>query len=241
MRPAHPTDRGRGDVTPPAHDPHRPPRRPRTEPVRPVARPIGMVLKTAVRRAVSGMALAAALALPATACGGGSGPGGVDAVPGSTLTSVPASASLPAPPATSASAAPSATPSGSPAAGGGTAADRVVYFSAAPRGPADGHQVLHDRAEVDRYAAAFAAQDPQAEARIVAAGRSTDFTRRLLVGWTTTTGCSAATGAALAVSGNRLELRVSQPEPPPECLVAFRMSVVFQVARERIPAQPVFG
>jgi hypothetical protein len=178
-----------------------------------------MVLTTAVRRAVPATVLAASLAMLGGGCGGRSASDGVPAsVPVATVSSV------------------------SPEPGGSApTADRVVYFSATPRGRADGHQVLHDQAEVVRYAAAFSAQDPQAQAQIVAAGRSTDFTRQVLVGWTATTGCSMATAAALAVSGDRLELRVSQPEPPPECFVAYRVSVVFQVARERMPARPVFG
>ncbi|WP_327291037.1 hypothetical protein [Streptomyces sp. NBC_01198] len=179
------------------------------------------MLTTTVRRAVPAVVLAASLAVPAAGCGGKSGAGGPDDAPGQAPGSVTASRSA--------------------GQTGGTAPDRVVYFSAAPKGPPDGHQVLHDRAEADRYAAAFSAGDPQAQARIAAAARSTDFTRQLLVGWTATTGCSAATAAALGVSGDRLDLRVSQPEPPQECLVAFRVSVVFQVAKERIPARPVFG
>lgn len=180
-----------------------------------------MVLTTTVRRTVPAMALAASLAVLGAGCGGRSGSGGAHPVPDSA-------------PGT-------ATASHGSGAGGGTDADRVVFFSAAPKDPADRHQVLHDTGEVARYAAAFAERDPQAQARIVAAGRATDFTRQVLVGWTAATGCSAATTAALAVSGDRLDLHVSQPTPPPECLAAFHVSVVFQVARERIPAQPVFG
>ncbi|SHK95702.1 hypothetical protein SAMN05216499_102175 [Actinacidiphila paucisporea] len=172
-------------------------------------------------RTVPVTVLAVTLAMLGAGCGERSGSGAPDGVPGT----APGSAS----------ASRTAQPSG------GAAVDRVVFFSAAPKGPTDGHQVLHDRAEVERYAAAFGPGDPQARARIVAAGSGTDFGRQVLVGWTATTGCSAATAAALEVSGSRLELRVSQPEPPPECLRAFRVSVVFQVARERIPAQPVFG
>lgn len=196
----------------------------RTEPAGPGDRPIGMVLTT-VRRAVPATVLAAALVMLCAGCGGPSGSGEPDDdVPGSAAGSSPGSA----------------TAARSPGRDGG-AAERVVFFSAAPRGPGDGHQVLHDRAETDRYAAAFAAGDPQAQARIADAGRTTDFTRQVLVGWTATTGCSAATAAALTVSGDRLELHVTQPEPPRECLVAFHVSVVFQVAKERMPAQPVFG
>ncbi|WUH93432.1 hypothetical protein OG900_27190 [Streptomyces sp. NBC_00433] len=209
------------DRRPPDRNTYRPPSGGAAEPVGPGDRPIGMALTMTVRRVVPVALLAVSLAVLGAGCGERSGSGWSDGAPGSSPG--PASASRTAEP------------------GGGAEADRVVFFSAAPKGPTDGHQVLHDRAEVERYAAAFGAQDPQARTRIVAAGRTTDFGRQVLVGWTATTGCSAATAAALSVSGNRLELRVSQPEPPPECLVAFRVSVVFQVARERIPAQPVFG
>lgn len=215
--------------------PYRLPWRGRTEPVRPGARPIGMLLTTSVHRLVPATVLALALAVLGAGCVAGSDSGGHDGAPGSTAGSAsqPGSGAV-SPPG-------SATASRTSGPGDGSAADRVVFFSAAPKGPADGHQVLHDRAEVDRYAAAFAAHDPQGQARIAAAGRTTDFTRQVLLGWTATTGCSAATAAALSVSGNRLELRVSQPEPPPECLLAYRVSVVFQVAKERLPAEPVFG
>ncbi|CAG7625420.1 conserved exported hypothetical protein [Actinacidiphila bryophytorum] len=170
---------------------------------------------TAVGRAVAGTALAAALGGLGAGCAGQSGTGGPDGSPGSGP--------------------------GTAGTGGGAAGDRVVYFSTTPKGPTDDQQVLHDRAEADRYAARFAARDPQAQAQIAAAGRATDFTRQVLVGWTATTGCSAATSAALTVSGDRVALQVSQPKPPPECVMAFRVSVVFRVAKERMPAQPVFG
>lgn len=124
---------------------------------------------------------------------------------------------------------------------GGVAQPQVVYFSAAPRGPLNGHQVLEDRAGAVRYAAAFGERDPRARERIEAAARGTDFGRQVLVGWTAATGCSAATGAALRVSGNRLELRVGQPEPLPECVAPFRVSVVFRVDRELMPERPEFG
>lgn len=193
----------------------------RTEPVRADSRPTGMGLTTAARKAAAGTALAAALGVLGAGCGGQSATDGPDGVPGSEPGAKTASRTA--------------------GTGGGAAADRVVYFSAAPQGPANAHQVLHDRAETDRYAAQFAARDPKAQQQIAAAGRATDFTRQVLVGWTGTTGCSAATSAALTVSGDRLGLQVSQPKPPPECVTAFRVSVVFQVAKERIPAQPVFS
>jgi hypothetical protein len=203
-----------------------------------------MVLTTAVRGGIPATVLAAVVAVLGAGCGGQSAAGEQKGTPGS----APGSATMSGSPTASGSAtvdgsAPSSVTvtTAAPGPGGGTAADRVVFFSAAPKGPANGHQVLHDRAETERYAAAFATRDPQARTRIVAAGRATDFARQVLVGWTAPTGCSAATAAALTVTGDRLDLQVSQPEPPAECVAPFRVSVVFQVARERIPAQPVFG
>lgn len=189
------------------------------EPVRGGVRPIGMVLTTTLRKAVPATVLAALLTVPTAGCGTQSGLGEPDGAPRSTT----------------------AAQSSSPSPSSGTIADRVVYFSSSPGATKDGHQVLHDRAEVSRFAGAFTGLDPQAAARIEAAGRTTDFTRQVLVAWTATTGCSAATAAALTASGDRLELHVSQPKPPPECVAAFHVTVVFQVAKERIPAQPVFG
>lgn len=136
----------------------------------------------------------------------------------------------------------SATVAGRPSASGAaTVADRLAYFSSSVRTTAGVREVLRDPADVKRFADKVAADDPGTAEGIVAAGRGTDFSQRVMVGWTATTGCSAATTATLTVSGHRLQVRVSQPEPPPECLVAFRMTAVFDVPRERIPAQPELG
>ncbi|MGW5355502.1 hypothetical protein ACWERV_33905 [Streptomyces sp. NPDC004031] len=123
--------------------------------------------------------------------------------------------------------------------GDGASVGQVVFFTPAPRGPRNGHEVLGSRADAERYAEAFG--DGQARTRLAAVARSTDFTRQVLVGWTRPTGCSTATAAALLRSGNRLELHVSQPEPAPECVASFRVSVVFQVPRERMPERPEFA
>jgi hypothetical protein len=125
--------------------------------------------------------------------------------------------------------------------GAESVADRVAYFSSSARTAAGAREVLHDRAEVRRFAGKVAADDPEAANAIVSGARGTDFSRRVLVGWTATTGCSAATAATLTVSGNRLQVRVSQPKPPPECVAAFRATAVFEVPRERIPARPDFS
>ncbi|WP_159011720.1 hypothetical protein [Streptomyces sp. NRRL F-5123] len=178
-----------------------------------MARPTGMTVTTTSGRAAAAVVLAAALALVGAGCGTQESSGGQQGTPG------PASTS--------------------PTAGDGTSVGQVVFFSPAPRGPRDGHEVLGSRADAERYAAAFT--DGQARAQLTAVARGTDFTRQVLVGWTRPTGCSTATAAALRVSGNQLELHVSQPEPLPECVVAFRVSVVFQVPREHMPARPEFA
>ena len=145
------------------------------------------------------------------------------------------------PAVTKADAPPSSAPVSPSTSGPTGAADRVAYFSTTARTTAGVHQVLQDKGELQRFAGKIAAADPGAAADIVAGGQDTDFSRRVLVGWTRTSGCSAATAARLTVSGSRLEMRVSQPKPPPECLAAFRMTVVFDVPKERIPARPEFG
>ncbi|NUS13653.1 MAG: hypothetical protein HOY69_19990 [Streptomyces sp.] len=167
------------------------------------------------RGTATAVVLAAALALLGGGCGtqGGSGRGDVP---------------------------PTATGS-SRGSGDEASVGKVVYFDAAPRGWGGGKKVLGDRAAAERYAAAFAEDDPQAGARIASVVRGTDFTRQVLVGWTAATGCSTATAAALHVSGNRLELHVSQPKPPPECVRSYLVSVLFQVPRERMPAHPEFA
>jgi hypothetical protein len=101
--------------------------------------------------------------------------------------------------------------------------------------------VLGDREAALRYAAGFGSAGARARAEVGEAVDGTDFSRQVLVGWTTTTGCSAATEARLVVVGQRLELRVSQPKPAPECLVPVRLSVLFRLPREQMPSHPVFG
>ena len=195
-----------------------------------------MVLTTTLRRAVPAMVLAASLTVVGAGCGTAhSGSGGPDGTPGSTAASRSTS------PGSSPGRSPGPSPSPSSGPSSPTVADRVVFFSSSLRGVPDDHQILRSQADVSRFAGTFTAVDPQAAAQVEAAGRATDFARQVLVGWTATTGCSAATSATLTASGDRLELHVSQPKPPPECVAAFRVTVVFQVAKERIPAQPVFG
>jgi hypothetical protein len=120
-------------------------------------------------------------------------------------------------------------------------ASRVAYFSSSAVTAAGVHEVLRDAGELGGFAQRVASRDPKAAAELTAGGKATDFSREVLVGWTATTGCSAATAATLDMSGERLSLRVSQPDPPPECLRAFSVTVVFAVPKDRIPARPVFG
>jgi hypothetical protein len=186
--------------------------------------------KVTLLRAFTAALLAVSLTTFAAGCGGdrqiGSGPAGssTDGAPPSTTSGPPASGS---------------TSDG--ASGGETIASRVAYFSSAAVTATAVHQVLHDAGELSRFAQQVAATDPRAAAEITGSGKATDFSRQVLVGWTQTTGCSAATSARLTLSGERLMLRVDQPEPPPECLRAFWVTVVFEVPKERIPARPVFG
>ncbi|MBD0735007.1 hypothetical protein BGM09_02240 [Streptomyces sp. CBMA29] len=116
-----------------------------------------------------------------------------------------------------------------------------MYFSSSVRAVAGTHEVLHDRGELDRFATTVAHSDGRTAAEISAGGAATDFGRYVLVGWTESTGCSAATSATLGVAGDSLKLRVEQPTPTAECLTDFRVTVVFEVPKDRIPARPAFG
>lgn len=117
----------------------------------------------------------------------------------------------------------------------------MVYFSVSDRVPLGLREVLRGRAASARFAARVTAVDAQAASAIVAAARATDFSRSVLVVWTAGTGCRHATSAALRVTGDRVHVRVDGPEPPPECVVPDRLTVVFEAPKERLPAQPLFG
>lgn len=172
-----------------------------------------MTVTTTSRRTAAAVALAAVAALVGGGCGTQQGQGDRKDPPG--------------------------TASAFRTTGDGASVGQVVFFTAAPRGPVSGPRVLNSRTDADRYAAALT--DGRARTQLAAAVGGTDFARQVLVGWTRPTGCSTATAAALRVRGNRLELHVSQPEPPPECLAPFLVSVVFRVPREQMPAQPEFA
>jgi len=131
--------------------------------------------------------------------------------------------------------------SGVPSPGSRSGASRVAYFSTTAQVAVGVREVAHDRDELERFARRVAARGPRTAAGIVAAAGATDFRRGVLVGWTATTGCAAARSASLEVAGDRLELRVDRPDAPAECFAAFRLTVVFEVPKERIPVHPVFG
>jgi hypothetical protein len=118
-------------------------------------------------------------------------------------------------------------------------ASRIVYFSVSDT--ANLKEVVRSRAALRTLVDRVAARDARAAAAISAGTRATDFSRSVLVAWSEPTGCSRATSAALEVSGDRLVLRVSQPQPLPECFASDRLTVVFEVPKERVPARPVFG
>lgn len=123
----------------------------------------------------------------------------------------------------------------------GSSAPRTVFLSSSVRVVPPAHEVLRDRAQVERFAARFDARDAPAAAGIRAAGRAADFSRSVLVGWTASTGCGAAASARLEVAGERLSLRVVTPRASQECFAAYRVTAVFEVARERVPAEPAFA
>jgi hypothetical protein len=125
--------------------------------------------------------------------------------------------------------------------GGGADGGRVAYFSVAGPVATAVHEVLRDQAALERFARQAAAGDPATQQAITASGAATDYARDALVGWTATTGCSAAASARLDVTGDRLHLRISRPKAPPECLAPFHVTVVFEVPGKQLPAHPVFG
>jgi len=211
------------------------------------------------RRVVAAAVLAVSAGMAVVACGqegtaddapssvpvrtlpGSHSPAGDPGSPGSgsSPASAPSSASTSAPASAQSSASASASAS-TGADGQAGAASRVVYFSVSDRVPGAVHEVERDRAGLEAFVRRVSAQDARAARAIEAGARATDFSRAVLVAWTQVTGCSAATSAALEVSGDRLGLRVDQPAPPPECFAPHRVTVVFEVPRERMPDRPVF-
>lgn len=205
------------------------------------------MLTVTFRRTVSATLLAASLTTLSVACGEEQSATG--APPASSPSSAGSPGGAGADGRASGAPAPSGTtpsgtaPSGTAPSGatGTTGTSRVVYFSSSARVVAGKHEVLHDRGDVERFAASVAARDPKTAAAVTASADRTDFSSRVLVGWTASTGCSAATSAALRISGNTLTPTADQPIPPPECLTDFRVTAVFEVLRTRMPEHPVFG
>ncbi|MBY8880824.1 hypothetical protein [Actinacidiphila acidipaludis] len=117
----------------------------------------------------------------------------------------------------------------------------MAYFSASDAAPGDLREVVRSRAALQTLVGRVAARDGRAAAAITAGTRTTDFSRSVLVAWVQVTGCSRATSAGLGVVGDRLVLLVNQPKPLPECFAADRVTVVFEVPKERVPAHPVFA
>ncbi|MDF9813348.1 hypothetical protein [Streptomyces sp. SPB162] len=225
---------------------------PRTEPVVESTRPSHMLLMK-LRRAVPVAVLAASLTALSAGCGQdrpATGTPPSDSVGGDHS---PSTSATGAPPSTggSPSAVPPANPSTGPSSGGTSTVpvpagthgieSRVVYLSAGVRRPPTVHSVVASELELSRFPSWFAGSDPTAAREIAERSQTTDFSRNVLVGWVETTGCSQVTGVALLATGDRLTLGVSQPKPPPECLVANQVTVVFEVPRDRMPKQPVFG
>lgn len=191
-----------------------------------------------VSRVARALVAAACLVGLTAGCGGDTTvAGGPPAGPGD---GVPSSAPPGGPVSTAPSAAPSATPTATGSARDSAGA-RVAYFSTALRGPEGLHEVLRDRDGLQRFAEKAAGGDQAVAREISASGAATDFSRMVLVGWTRTTGCGRATSASLVVTGDRMELRVGREEGPAECFAPYQVTVVFEVAKERVPARPVFA
>jgi hypothetical protein len=106
----------------------------------------------------------------------------------------------------------------------------------------DVHTVLDSEADLARFPGYFARSAPEVAQAITAKAAGTDFSRNVLVGWSRSTGCSAATDAALFIgAGQRLFLGVRQPRPLPECFAAHHVVAVFEVPRTRLPDNPQFA
>ncbi|SEN63264.1 hypothetical protein SAMN05216267_1007197 [Actinacidiphila rubida] len=115
-----------------------------------------------------------------------------------------------------------------------------MYFSVSDHVPGGVHEVVRDRAAMGALLDRFGARDADAARAIGAATRAADFSRSVVVVWADVTGCSAATSVVLQVAGDRLQLAVTRPEPPPECFAPDRMTAVFEVPRGQVPGAPEF-
>lgn len=139
------------------------------------------------------------------------------------------------------------TPAGAES-GKGPAPQRIasppLYFQNSDRPPQQVRTVLRTREDVARFPDWFARPSGDSTmAEGIAAGlRKADLSRNVVVAYTTDTGCGTAGGAELVASGNQLDLRLlDHPAPPPECYAPNAVTALFEVDRDRMPADPVFG
>jgi len=197
------------------------------EPTASRPRPTGMLL-VSLRRAVSVTLLAASLTTLSAACGRQR-----------PATGAPPSDSAGGGPSTSAPPSGSPSPSASPSA---SAVFRLVHLAATTRGVPDVHTVLDSEGDLARFPGYFARSAPEIAKAITAKAAKTDFSRNVLVGWSRTTGCSAATDATLFIDAKqRLFLGIQQPKPLPECFAANHVVTVFEVPRAGLPDNPRFA
>jgi hypothetical protein len=188
-----------------------------------------MLLPVSLRRAASVALLAASLTVLSAACG----------------RQQPAAGASPSDSAGGGTPSASALPSGT-GTGRGLGARRV-YFSTGVGGGRDIRTVLDDERDLERFPGWFARSDPKTAREIAEKTQGTDFSRHVLVGWSRSTGCGVATGAALlttgtgSAGGERLVLGIDQSRPQAECFAPNRVTVVFAVPRDRMPDEPRFG
>ncbi|MBH5334996.1 hypothetical protein IHE55_09390 [Streptomyces pactum] len=114
----------------------------------------------------------------------------------------------------------------------------VAHFASAVGGAPEVRRVIRDRRELAAFADRFGARG----AKIEADAADTDFSTRVLVGWSSTTGCAQWPSAALhhAGRGALAVLPGPHPAPPPECFAPYHTVAVFTVPRERLPENPHF-
>lgn len=79
------------------------------------------------------------------------------------------------------------------------------------------------------------------EYRVIGGGPAADFSRVNVVKVSTGTGCAEPQDAWLYADGDRLTMRRDLGYAYEECYAPFRMTAVFQVPRDKMPAQPLLG
>jgi hypothetical protein len=121
---------------------------------------------------------------------------------------------------------------------------RLLYFSADLRLPHLVHVVVRDERDRARLPGWFAgaAVNEHAAREIANRIQGTDLRRNVIVAYAASIGCRPAGGARLVADGRRLTLRLlDRPAAPPECFVPYGAVAVFEVPRDQVPDQPVFG